>query len=365
MNLYTLDVNFKRQEVLDEFSSFIWTERYGSAGDVNLVVPATPLLINRLAAGTFLSVQGSNEVMIIDTQSVDKGLLTIKGDSLLKFLNERMYRSNVSTKDRSVVFASNPIGFTMGNLVTITAINVQAALGGANNNIPNLTLGAIDTSGESVSLAVPFGAVYDILKTWAETYALGMSLYLDVVTSSGYSLKFTVYKGLDRTSSQTVRPLVRFSPALDSLTNIKELRSIDGYKTVAYVYSPTPPNMGTSYIQTVYVPGGASLTGFNQRALILYADDLTDDVVSGPAVTVYNILTERGKNALANNNFVKLVDGEVLPQSEFQFGVHYGLGDIVELEGHSGQTQKARITEYTRSEDETGERAYPTVSVID
>ena len=39
MDIYTLDENFLRQDVVDEFHSVVWTERYTKAGDVNLVVP--------------------------------------------------------------------------------------------------------------------------------------------------------------------------------------------------------------------------------------------------------------------------------------------------------------------------------------
>jgi hypothetical protein len=75
-------------------------------------------------------------------------------------------------------------------------------------------------------------------------------------------------------------------------------------------------------------------------------------------------MVQRARNELANNNYTRMVDGEVVPQSQYEFGVDYFLGDIVELQGHKGYNQQAQITEYIRTQDESGEKAYPTVTVI-
>ena len=41
MEPYTLNRNFLKQDVIDEFQSIIWTERYYGDSEVELVVPAT------------------------------------------------------------------------------------------------------------------------------------------------------------------------------------------------------------------------------------------------------------------------------------------------------------------------------------
>jgi hypothetical protein len=97
---------------------------------------------------------------------------------------------------------------------------------------------------------------------------------------------------------------------------------------------------------------------------MVFAEDITTDLVGGDAGLLLRLLNQRAKDALANNNYTKVVDGEVVPQSQYQYGKHYSLGDIVELQSPSGLTTPARITEYIRSQDANGQRAYPTVSVI-
>src|SRR4051812_15282661 len=89
MELYTLSSKFLPQESVGQFTSAIWTERYFSAGDLQLVVQAIPSQIDKLAKGTMVGLRGTKEIMMIETQSVEDGLLTVTGSSLLEFLNSR------------------------------------------------------------------------------------------------------------------------------------------------------------------------------------------------------------------------------------------------------------------------------------
>jgi hypothetical protein len=89
MDLYTLTDTFLPDDPVDEFVSAIWTERYSTAGDVQLVVPATRRYMEQLADGRYLALRGSKEVMTLETQSIEKGLMTVVGNSLVTFLNQR------------------------------------------------------------------------------------------------------------------------------------------------------------------------------------------------------------------------------------------------------------------------------------
>jgi hypothetical protein len=87
-------------------------------------------------------------------------------------------------------------------------------------------------------------------------------------------------------------------------------------------------------------------------------------MVGGDTAKVVEILNSRALDEITDNQFIKTVDGEIVPDNQFKYGVHYNLGDIIEVEGNSGVVQTARITEYIRSQDSAGEKAYPTVSMI-
>lgn len=373
MDLYTLDSGFRKKDVIDVFNSAIWTERYSSAGDVTLVVPANPTTMAQLSEGTFLAKPDSKEVMLLDTQIVEKGLLKVTGNTLIDFLRNRIVRLVAAHATRSWITTGNTPGQLIANLVEQMCItgSLPPGIEGTASDIPKLSIGAYDLTGATIDLEVPYGPLYDAIKTIAETYEVGMSLYLDWASESDYSLKFKTYRGRDLTSTQSTYPMVRFSSVLDSLSNPSELRSISGYKTHCWAYAPGAPAwMSDGSTGLAYVAAAVSAIGFDRRVMQIFVDGIDIDYLesidpTAAQILLNEILTSHARNALANNNYTKVVDGEVVPQSEFQFGTHYLLGDIVELQGYSEIIQKARITEYIHSQDETGERQYPTVSIID
>lgn len=382
MELYTLDENFLKYEVVDRFVSLLWTERYSSEGDMNLVVDASSEMVSKLAIGTFLSITDTDEVMIVETQSIEDGALTVTGRSLLSILAKRPFRMSPDTGLKSwdplvddVPVEDSPGGI-MADVVTNSAIGPYPFNGlDEFETIPNLTLGAIDTTGDSIVVSVPYAQVLDIIKTYAETFQLGIRLYLESATSEDYSLKFTVYSGRDLTSGQETYPVVRFSVLLDTLLNTKELRSIAEYIDIVYVFRTTIAeeepgsllvgNAGIAY-RPGFEPSDPYYTGFRRRTLMVLDDSVTTDQLhSWSQLDHDKVMEQKAKDVLANYNFIQMVDGEVAAHSPFKFGTDYSLGDIVELQGVSGALQTARVTEYIRVQDAEGERAYPTIAVIE
>jgi Siphovirus ReqiPepy6 Gp37-like protein len=370
MDLFTLDSTFQRDKVIDEYISLIWTERFIKNGDMNLVLPSTPERRAALAEGVFVGLLDSDVPMQIETQSTEDGLITCVGKTLDTFFNQREIWITVDPAIDTWDLRGKPgelLGYIVQEmLVSGLYVNNEAlGIGGDLNAIPYLVVGDIDTTGDEISVKIPIGPVYDAIFPIAETYNIGMKVFLSRSDAFGYELTFTSYKGLDRTSDQLENNLVQFSSQLDSLSNVKELRSLAEYKTVAYVF---PPDWSSSTPPVVeYAPGAdPAATGFDRRILVTRATDISNDQVAPavPGVTLLSLMTQKAKDALANNNFTKIVDGEVVPQSQYKYGTDYMLGDLIELKGQDGLPQKAQITEFIRSKDATGERAYPTVSVI-
>jgi Siphovirus ReqiPepy6 Gp37-like protein len=371
MLCYTLDENFLRRDVVDDFYSLIWTERYTKAGDVTLTVPLTRANVAKLVEGTMLSMLSTKEVMLIDTVLNEKGVLKLTGSSLIKFLNERVIRTSAAHEDRYYNITATP-GQAISQVVSDTCISGPYVAGstygidGLRQIISGLFIASSDTSGVATPFAVPFGPLYDAIQQIAESNQVGMSMWLESAVPGAYSLGFKTYKGRDLTSGQSLNPIVRFSPAMDSLTNIKELRAVAGYKNVAYAFAPPNPGGLATTPGIAYADANAAAsTNFKRRVLIVFADDITTDKVGGSAAVLQQMLNQRALDGLTNNNYTKVVDGEVIPQSQYEFNKDYKLGDIVELQSYSGLASKARITEYIRTQDATGERAYPTVSVIE
>lgn len=386
MDLYTLSENFLPEAVVDEFASVIWTERYSSAGEVQLVVPAYPEYLDLLREGTYLGLVGTKEIMELQTQSIEKGLLTVVGKTLLAYLDERMHWSRTTDAaqpigDYSVTsgklgqIASDRVNKMVINPVAMTGYPwVDLNLDWAADKIPGLELGAIDSGGKAQRWTIPVGPLYSVLARAAQEDGLGLSLYLESADPTlGYVLKFATYRGVDRTSGQNVVPLIRLTPDLESLTGLKEVRSIDGYKNVVYVNyknkihiryeDPANPPVGKArrvmVTDTAGEPVGHKVISGTNR----WYGGAYEYTVVGPE-DIEAFITQNAKDALANHNYIRAIDGEVSRSNEHIFGTDYGLGDILELEGLTGIIQKARVTEYIRAQDNKGERAYPTLAVV-
>jgi hypothetical protein len=364
VELFTLNRGFLKQDDIDKFISSIWTERYYGDSEFELVVPATSDFIKKLPIGTFVGMVGSKEVMIVDYSDSEKGNWKVTGSSLLKFMNNRFIRATPAHEDRYWTITQVP-GIILWWIIYYMCI----APGGVNMGIPNpgalaipgLGLKAYDSSGSQVTIAVPYGPVYDAMRDIATTYGVGMQITLEWATDTSYSIQFRSYKGVDRTSRQTVNP-VRFSPQMDTLTDIKEVQSIQSYSTIAYSFCPPNPDGLATTPGSSAVPG--SPTGFDLRALLTFEEDITTDQVGGSSANLVSILNTRAANALANHPFAKAIDGEIVPLHQFQYGVDYSLGDIIEVQGNSGLVQNSMVTEYIRAQDQGGEKAYPTVAML-
>lgn len=404
LDLYTMNENFIPDKVVDEFSSVVWTERYSAAGEVQLVVPAFAESINMLREGTYLGLSGTKEVMELKTQSIENNVLTVTGKTLLSFLDERIHWVRTTDVNQPIGDFTTPtngdakLGELLADRVDKLVINPtpfpgttpwnKLNLDWERDKILHLELGAIDHSGTAQRWTIPVGPLYTVLVDLAVKDGLGISLYLESADAVvGYVLKFTTYRGVDRTSGQTVVPLIRLSPDTETLGDLKEIRSIDGYKNVVYVNYKN--ELSTHYEDPANIP-----EGLHRRVMVTDAQGepigrketarpyLQNDRATGggggsyyggaytytpPAPGAEEIAAFRvqnAKDALANHNYIRALDGQVSQSNPYKFGTDYGLGDILELEGRTGIIQKARVTEYIRAQDNKGERQYPTLSVV-
>jgi Siphovirus ReqiPepy6 Gp37-like protein len=372
---FTLTRKFLKQDIIDGFKSIIWTERYYGNSEVELVVPATSEMIKKLPEGTFLGIDGSKEVMILQTKEIKEGDLTLTGISLLPWLNNRFVRASAKHEDVTWKITQQTAGQALWTIIFNMCCQGSPFLSGATPIgipnpqqfiIPGLGLKNYDNSGVKMDWDIEYGApVYDAMANIAAGAQIGMQITLESATDTAYSLGFRSYKGLDRTSNQTVNPVVRFSPVMDSLANITELRSLEAFKTVVYTfarlnesdYALAPATAGEARL------AGTQYTGFDLRALMVAVDGFNPDDID--AAKVKNILNTRAALELANAEFIKMVDGEIVPTNQFQYGIHFSLGDLIEVQGNSEIVSISRVTEYIRAQDEAGEKAYPAVTMLD
>ena len=369
MDLYILDSQIRRFEMVEQYKSLIWTERYSAKGD--FVLEMDPVLAERelFVKGSFLACNKSELVMVIDNVEIannDDGerVLKVTGPSLESVLEQRL---NSYTK---ILLGQAAIPLTLGPLAPATMIrnmfsdvcvtNTAFSYGSPTvypERIPFIqagvyhsTVGMIAEPSVTPTIQTEVGELYTTIKNIADMYRLGFRLIRPAEDSKLY---FEVYTGFDRTTGQTVNAPVVFSSEFDNLTDTSELTSISGLKNVAYVFAPN----GSRAVYGENID--STVQGFDKRVLMVDANDIT--LAAGASLNA--ALDQRGLEELAKNRIIIGFDGKIAQNSSLVYGVNYGLGDLVEQRDDKGTFNVMRVTEQIFISDAEGEKSYPTLTL--
>jgi hypothetical protein len=358
MEVYTLDPLLRRESVIDSFESLIWTERFNEYGDFQLDIRSTVDSRRLLIPGMLLSMNESYRVMMVETieDSVDSEgskILSVQGRSLEAILLDRVAKESLSdlTTSPKWVITDTPADIARKIFHDICVTGIL----NSGDVIPFIIEGTfmpedtIPESTDDITVELDPTTVYDAIKDICTVWNMGFRILRNFDMSQLY---FDIYTGSDRTTGQTTLPSVVFTPELDNLQNTRELTTIDKAKNVAYVYSPAG-------FQMVYAVGvDPEVEGFERKVLVVNASDITSDNPD-----VITALQQRGNEELAKTRVNQNLDGEISQYSQFKYGIHYNLGDIVEVRSTDGATNNMRVTEQIFVSDKEGERSYPTLTV--
>lgn len=361
MELYILDSLLRRDKIIDEFASLIWTERFNSAGEFELVVQASPDTRRLFKTGTWLALSESFRCMAIETVEDDldvegRRILKISGPSIeYPLLDNRVafgWKDDLVTHPKWVI-TDQPadIARKVFTDICVTGILDTDDILPFIASVAILPADTIPEPADAITVEIEPDTVYNVVKGICEPYDLGFRILRNYDLSQ---LAFHVYAGSDRTSQQTTLPAVIFSPELENLTSTKKLQSTSGVKNIAYVYS----NLGFEEVVSPSVD--PSITGFERNVLVVKMDDFD---AGTPAGTVTARMQQRGYEELAKARSFTGFDGEVTENSQYKYGVDYQLGDLVEMQDDDGAVSFVRVTEQIFASDAEGERSYPTLSI--
>jgi len=357
MEAYVLDPLLRRIAVIDSFESLIWTERFAAFGDFQMDIESTPGMRTLLSTGTLLAMNESYHVMMVETveDEVDadgRRMLSVKGRSIEALLLDRVAKNSTAdlTTSPKWVITDHPADVARKIFHDICVLGVLDPA----DVIPFVYEGSflapdtIPDPIDPITVELDPTTVYDAIEDICTVWGLGFRLIRNFDASE---LWFDIYTGSDRTTGQTLNSPVIFAPSLDNLQNTKELTTIDKAKNVAYVFSPA------GFLK-VYPSGvDPDVTGFERHVLVVNASDVTAETTDIPGA-----LLQKGMEELAKNRVSQSLDGEIAQNSQYKYGVHYNLGDIVEMRTDNS-TNNMRVTEQIFVSDREGERAYPTLSL--
>ena len=384
MDIFILDSLLRPIDIIDRYESFIWTERYASKGDFQLVIMATPANRNRFVEDTMLWINKSNRIMrvktVSDTVDVEKGAtLTVKGFELSSIFEERVSASieDGGSHDGMLKAVTYFNGWDPIDLVRTMVWRICIATSGWQINpgdtIPFLqdpygapgSLYPADTIAHPTDTLVweqKLASLYSAITDVAKAYDFGFRLYKDPNASKLY---FEPYTGIDRTSQQSVYPPVVFSADMQNLQNTTDYKDNTAHYNVviaAYVYKNEeeggyPPDLTVSV--TVSDPELAfSSGGFDQKTKVITISQLPDsmELVDAPAY-----LTQLANEELTRSRPTNVYDGEVDQNAQFVYGRDYNLGDLVEVRRSDGGAAFMRVEEQIFKYDSNGFASYPSL----
>ena len=330
--------------VVENFSSFVWTDRYYSAGDFELYVPPTIRVLTQYIPDYYVVRPDSEHVMIIDSvllEEDDDGYsYKISGESLESILKRRIlwtdttlsgnFQDAIKTLLNGSIISPSIADRKIDNFVFVKS---------EDEAITSLTIEEAEYSKNET--------IYDIIEKNCQEFEIGFKVTL----TSDNKFAFTLYKGVDRSYDQTAVPYVIFSPAFDNLTSSSFLKSYTDYKNVALVTGTSTDGEGESTDLSTIV-GEAS--GLDRRETHIDAGDVQGNT---------SVLTKKGNEELAALKKTEAFEGEANVFNMFVYGKDFFIGDMVQLEDAFGNTGKSIVSEMVFSSDGEGEKFYPTFIV--
>lgn len=364
MEVYTLDPLLRRVDLIEDYESLIWTERYREYGDFEMKILSSRRTRTLFTVEKLLATNVSQRVMKIesvedDTDEENRRILTLKGRSIEIYMMDRVAKEsldNLTTSPLWTISNMTPTDIARKIFHDICVTGILSP----HDVIPYINEGTLSSQPSNipepvdlVTIQIEPTDVYSAITTLSDIWNFGFRILRNGDTSQ---LWFDIYMGADRTTGQSTLPAVVFSPQLDNLENTRELTTTENAKNVAYVYSP-------GGFQMVYANGvDTDVSGFERRVLSINASDIT--VANYPDPEDLNAaLIQRGNEELAKHRTFQAFDGEIAQDSQYLPGRDYNLGDLVEMRNMDGVTNEMRVTEIIYASDVNGVRSYPALTV--
>lgn len=364
MDLITLNEQYQQKKLIENYDSLIWAERFNTLGDFSIQTGDASFL-DMLPRGTVLSLRESTVPMVVERHLVERKKnqpvkFTIKGREFTKILGQRLAVQSVvgalGEWSVDVMQPSDVAHFIIVKICVEGIADVKDIF--PPSKVQFLTPSDYLEAGRpvrrfSVTRGNLLSAVLGLLQTEAkaEPDTVPPSPPVDAhglrairPDDSGTAIGIQIYKGVDRSAT------IRFEGTRDMLDDGSYLFGDEPFASDAYVLGPE----GALKLHK----GAVELSGLERSVILVDA--------SSSGIEDNDTLKTEGTRALMAAKKLARFDGTINQDlSPYIFNQDYGLGDVVTLVGDYGLVTPARVTEYIRSEDATGRKAYPTLVSIE
>ena len=355
MEALIMNKDFKSVAIIDDYESFIWTDRYTGYGDFELYAPVSAAFFNFTKDGYYIWSAESEHLMIIEKNDIesdaeDGSHVTVTGRSLESILDRRIIWTQTTL--------SGSLQDGIRKLLTENVIQPSDE----KRRIPNFVFKeSTDEAITKLTVDAQYTGdnLYDAIKSLCETNELGFK----VILNSDLKFEFSLYFGTDRSYNQKKLPYVIFSPNFENLVNSNYYESSAELKNVALVGGEGEGS--DRKFKSIYGNGVEEFpSGMDRRELFVDARDLSTKTSDKTlSATEYNAqLEQRGYDKLGENTQATGFEGDIENTEMFSYGKDFFVGDIVQIQNEYKIKATTRVVEVVISDSSTGTTIVPTFS---
>lgn len=278
--LYVINEYHQLIQLVEKYSSLVWTERYQEAGEFILDIPLNAANVNTFQRGYYLKFTDSDETMIIESINIDNNYetpqLKVTGRSLVSIMERRINASKALELNLNKIEYKGSINDVMQSIVKdeITEpyleiyewYHMQPILIEATEDHQKWRFeeqpGRSEQEGvTSYQRRKRIDAPYRVIQNFEyvdESHVDGLNKVFDELktiydlmvifakkTVTGFKMEFTenngykliTYKGTNRTKHYTTSYPLIFSPILDNISSSNYFEDYTDYRNVAFSYT--------------------------------------------------------------------------------------------------------------------------------
>jgi len=362
MLYYILNRDFDIVDMVELYSSMIWTNRFWDVGDFELYLPATPKTVSLfsdainngyyIVSQTDLKHAMMPQKLEIETSRADGNYISVTGYDLKYILNRRIvweYKNLGGEIEKELI-----------RLVTANAVDPT----NPDRKIPGLTISEERSGANKIISGGLFGENLAVaIKNRCKLYGCGWDIELDLENKQ---MHFKVLDSTDLSNS------VIFSNEMENLFTTKYIVDKTQPKNIAYVnaqltryneetmsYEPFDFSQIVTLSTTEGVP--KELDRYE-----LYVENNENYDNNQYSVSQYGmIIRENAKKELRNAYVRDEVSGEVTSNYNYKLGHDYNIGDIVRVKNEYGLMFRARVTEVIVSIAKNKNTVIPSFAIVD
>lgn len=310
MDLLLLDKNFQICGIIDDFASLVWNRKYYECGNFTLQTKLDKY--NDIKIAKYIYCKDFVETAVIEAIKIQEStqIVETSGRFLESILAKRVI--NITKK-----FSNKITEDIVRSLITDIAIN------DTNRKIDKLVLGTRQGLGTSRTMQMTGDVLLDKIYELCKEDELGFRVRYDFDNDE---IIAEVWKGLDRIDTQTINTWAIFSKNFENITDSEYNTDSTQYRNYAYVEGEVTDVEGNKTRKSTIV----DMRKEGEERLELYVDarDLQKDEETTD-MEYMEMLRERGKEKLAENNKVEEASFSIDPYSNLIYKTDFDLGDKV------------------------------------